>query len=215
MLIEVRCPNGHVLHVKEKYAGKIGACPRCSAPVRVPLGSRVSGDEQPGVHSIHQPPAEKVVHEEPAFARSGRGSDSSIVLGQFKQCVWCGKIVPHAAAKCNWCGTPMSSHRHLAVHREEEVIFVQFNEHRILDERTVKEIAEEIFDVANRGGACNLVLDFSKVVSLSSLMLAKLVMLQKKMEQERRQLALCHVSAEIRDVLAATKLDRVLHIKEG
>ena len=197
MLIEVRCPNGHVLHVKEKHAGKIGACPRCSAPVRVPLAGQIHGNERPGVHSIHQPPAEKLAHEEPECDRPGRTSDSSIFLGQGKQCVWCGKIVSHATAKCNWCGSPMSNYRHLAVQREGEVIVVQFDEPRILDERTVKEITEELFDVANREGGRNLVLSFSKVFSLSSVMLAKLVMLQKKMEQERRQLTLCHVSAEI------------------
>ncbi len=215
MLIEVRCPNGHVLHVKEKYAGKMGACPHCSAPVRVPLPGQVYGDDTHAVHSPRQPPPKEPVHEEPADGRPGRASDSSIFLGQDRQCVWCGKTVSHAAAKCNWCGTPMSNYRHLAVQHEREVIVVQLGEHQILDERTVKEISEELFDVANREGNRDLVLSFSKVFSLSSLMLAKLVMLQKKMEQERRQLTLCHVSAEIREVLAATKLDHVLHIKEG
>ena len=213
MLIEVRCPNGHVLHVKEKHAGKIGACPHCSTPVRVPLAGQVYGGDRLGVPSLHHSPAEKLAHEEPVFDRSGRTSDSSIALGQSKQCVWCGKIVSHATAKCNWCGSPMSNYRHLAVQREGEVIVVQFDEHRILDERTVKEITEELFDVANREGGCDLVLSFSKVFSLSSVMLAKLVMLQKKMEQERRQLTLCHVSAEIREVLAATKLDHFVHIR--
>ena len=215
MLIEVRCPNGHVLHVKEKHAGKIGACPRCSAPVRVPLPRRVSGDEGPGVHSIHQPPAEKPVHEEPACDRPGRTSDSSIILGQGKPCVWCGKIVSPAIAKCNWCGTLLSNYRHLAVQHEGEVIVVHFSTHQILDERTAKEISDELSDVASREGSRNLVLSFSKVLSVSSLMLGRLVMLQKKMEQEKRQLTLCHVSAEIREVLAATKLDHILRIKEG
>jgi anti-anti-sigma factor len=215
MLIEVRCPNGHVLHVKEKYAGKMGACPHCSAPVLVPLAGQVCRDDPHGVHSIQQPPAEELVHEEPEREHPGKTSDSSIRLGQDKLCVWCGKTVSHATAKCNWCGTPMSNYRHLAVQHEGEVIVVQFNKHQILDERTAKETADELFDVANREGSRNLVLSLSKVLSLSSLMLGKLVMLQKKMEQERRQLTLCHVSAGIREVLAATKLDHILHIKEG
>ena len=215
MFIEVRCPNGHVLHVKEKYAGKMGACPRCSAPVRVPLAGQVHGDDPLAAHSIHQSPLEKPAHEEPEGDRPGRTSDSSISLGQDKQCVWCGKTVSHATAKCNWCGTLMSNYRHLAIQHEGEVIVVRFSKHQILDERIVKEISEELFDAANREGNRNLVLSFSKVLSLSSVMLGRLVMLQKKMEQEKRQLTLCHVSAEIRDVLAATKLDHILHIKEG
>jgi anti-anti-sigma factor len=215
MLIEVRCPNGHVLHVKEKHAGKMGACPHCSAPVRVPLAGEAYQGDAPGVHSIHQPPTQEVVHEEQEGDHPGKTSDSSIFLGHDKRCVWCGKPVSHASGKCNWCGTPMSNYRHLAVQQEGEVVVVQFNKHQILDERTAKEISEELFDVANREGSRNLVLSLYKVVSLSSLMLGRLVMLQKKMEQERRQLTLCHVSAEIREVLAATKLDHILHIKEG
>jgi anti-anti-sigma factor len=213
MPIEVRCPNGHVLHVREKHAGRIGACPRCSEPIRVPLAGQVYLDQQPEVHSIAPPPAEKLVHEEPD--RPGRTSDSSIILGQGKPCVWCGKIVSPAIARCNWCGTPMSAYRHLAIQHGREVIVVRFDKHRILDEHLVKEITEELFDVANREGGHHLVLSLSKVVSLSSLMLGRLVMLQKKLDQERRQLTLCHVSAEIRDVLAATKLDKILHIREG
>jgi anti-anti-sigma factor len=215
MLIEVRCPNGHVLHVKEKYAGKMGACPQCSAPVRVPLAGEVHRDDPLGIHSIHQPPAEKLVHEEPEGDRPGKTSDSSISLGQDKRCVWCGKTVSHATAKCNWCGTLISDYRHLAIQHEGEVVVIHFSKHQILDERIVKETFEELFDVANREGSRNLVLSFSKVLSLSSVMLGRLVMLQKKMEQEKRQLTLCHVGAEIREVLVATKLDRILHIKEG
>ncbi|MFZ1933076.1 MAG: STAS domain-containing protein [Thermoguttaceae bacterium] len=215
MLIEVRCPNGHVLHVKEKHAGKMGTCPHCSAPVRVPLAGEAYRDDTPEAHSIHQSPAEKLVHEEPEDGHPGKTSDSSMFLGHDKRCIWCGKIVSHASGKCNWCGTPMSNYRHLAVQQEGEVIVVQLNTHQILDERTAKEVSEELLDVANREGSRNLVLSLSKVFSLSSLMLGRLVMLQKKMEQERRQLTLCHVSAEIREVLAATKLDHILHIKEG
>ena len=36
MSIEVTCPNGHALKIKEKYAGQKGRCPRCSAVVDVP-----------------------------------------------------------------------------------------------------------------------------------------------------------------------------------
>ena len=127
MLIEVRCPNGHVLHVKEKHAGKIGACPHCSTPVRVPLAGQVYGGDRLGVPSLHHSPAEKLAHEEPVFDRSGRTSDSSIALGQSKQCVWCGKIVSHATAKCTAvrrCQLSSSGVQREGGHR------CQFDEHR-------------------------------------------------------------------------------------
>lgn len=36
MGIEVRCDNGHVFHVKSRYAGAAGLCPTCKATVVVP-----------------------------------------------------------------------------------------------------------------------------------------------------------------------------------
>lgn len=36
MSIDVVCPNGHTLKVKDKYAGKTGRCPHCQMPVQVP-----------------------------------------------------------------------------------------------------------------------------------------------------------------------------------
>jgi anti-anti-sigma regulatory factor len=42
-----------------------------------------------------------------------------------------------------------------------------------------------------------------------------MVTLQKKLESEGRQLRLCNVGKEVREVLAVTKLDQVLHIGNG
>ncbi len=36
MSIELTCPQGHKLKVKDRYAGKTGRCPRCGSQVRVP-----------------------------------------------------------------------------------------------------------------------------------------------------------------------------------
>ena len=36
MSIQVDCPNGHSLSVKDKFAGKSGLCPRCKARIQVP-----------------------------------------------------------------------------------------------------------------------------------------------------------------------------------
>lgn len=36
MPIDVTCPNGHALKVKDKYAGKTGLCPRCGVQMIVP-----------------------------------------------------------------------------------------------------------------------------------------------------------------------------------
>ena len=220
MLIEVRCPNGHVLHVKEKHAGKIGACPRCSAPVRVPSPGQVQGDSRFGVPPAHPAPSEPIVvqesrHDGTEWASASNSSFSLSHAMKGKLCLECGRIVSQSFAICPQCGTSVSSYRHLDVRKQGNAIVVQFDKHQILDELTVQEITEELCSVADRAGGHHLVVNLSKVVGLSSSMLGKLVMLQKKMEQKKRQLRLCNVGAEVREVLAATKLHRILHLSES
>ena len=49
MSISAKCPNGHVLKVKDEYAGKSGLCPHCGSRVSVPVPSaeksRISDDD--------------------------------------------------------------------------------------------------------------------------------------------------------------------------
>jgi hypothetical protein len=45
MSITVTCPNGHSLQAKEKHAGKTVQCPKCRAPVSVPLDGLEVVDE--------------------------------------------------------------------------------------------------------------------------------------------------------------------------
>jgi anti-anti-sigma factor len=221
MLIEVRCPNGHVLHVKEKYAVKIGACPRCSAPVRVPTPDQLLGEDRlSDPLGVHHATEESPHHARSCVDEAVLAADSSAFGFSFHQdkgklCLGCGKIVSQSFSVCTRCGTPVPTFHHLLVKKEGDAIVVQFIRQRILDETTVKEITEELRSVADLEGPHGLVLNFSKVVALSSLMLGKLVMLQKRMEHEKRLLKLCNVGPEVRDVLAATKLDQVLHIEQG
>ena len=219
MLIEVRCPNGHVLHVKEKHAGKIGVCPHCSAPVRVPLAVPVHGNDLlKGLSTDQAPPGPVVLqelrHDRMEWSSAPNAPGSFTPASKGKLCLGCGRIVSQSFAICPQCGTPVSSYRHLQVQKEGDTIIVQFGKYMILDEATVKAIIEELCGVAELAERQDLVLNLSKVISLSSLMLGKLVMLQKQMEKKKRQLRLRNVGPEVRDVLAATKLDQVLHIEE-
>jgi hypothetical protein len=46
MAIEVTCPRGHRLRVKESFAGKKGLCPVCKTPVTVPKPQRIDVSEE-------------------------------------------------------------------------------------------------------------------------------------------------------------------------
>ena len=55
MAISVKCQNGHVLKVRDEFAGKAGLCPHCNSPVYVPMpvntaeNAKISDDEILGV----------------------------------------------------------------------------------------------------------------------------------------------------------------------
>lgn len=44
--IEVMCPHGHRLKVREEYGGRTGACPVCGARVKVPERKQSLSDDE-------------------------------------------------------------------------------------------------------------------------------------------------------------------------
>lgn len=93
---------------------------------------------------------------------------------------------------------------------------------------TVARFAEEIVLSGNRAEAagerlgallaapgCRLLLDFARVRSLSSLMLGKLVTLNRVAEASAGKLVLCNLRPEIRDILEITRLSAILSICAG
>src|SRR5689334_1795616 len=64
MGIEITCPNGHQLRIKEKYAGKAGLCPKCRAAINVPALVPSSIDEL--IDLVPRAPVKQVAAFDPA-----------------------------------------------------------------------------------------------------------------------------------------------------
>jgi anti-anti-sigma factor len=109
----------------------------------------------------------------------------------------------------------MLIYHHLGVWKHGDAIVIRFGDHRILDEITVKQIADELYGVADREDCHHLVLDFSSVLGLTSLMLGKLLVLRKKMASKGGRLILCDITPEVEDVLNSTKLSEILEIADS
>jgi anti-anti-sigma factor len=154
----------------------------------------------------------KPEHDRREWASAPSQAASSVHPGKGKLCLECGRVVSQSFAVCPQCGTPVSIYRHLDVRKEGDVIIVQIGKPLIVDEQIVKEVGEELCSAVDHAEHHNLVLNLSKVVALSGSMLSKLIMLEKRMEQHQRQLKLCNVTPEVREVLAATKLHRILQM---
>jgi anti-anti-sigma factor len=84
-----------------------------------------------------------------------------------------------------------------------------------LDDATVRAIDAELYGVADRTDCRNLLLNLAGVAALSSMMLGKLVSLQRKMRVKGGSFVLCEVGAEIEPLFVITRLDQIMDIKSS
>ena len=125
MSIQVKCPNGHLLTVKNKYAGMSGLCPHCRARVQVPQRLTddhildVVGDWQqpePPKDREYAPPetghdpdddddSASVLHGDcsPSEVQSGISVLGSSIIRHEKACPHCGHLVELQYASCPKC----------------------------------------------------------------------------------------------------------------
>lgn len=117
MSIRLKCPNGHEMNVKDKYAGMTGLCPRCQARVLVPSldPAKLSDD---AILELLGPPAEDgdglPVHQD--LKHRGDTGDTSASSGSslqslsplqrgMKTCPKCKKEVRSVYDICPYCRT--------------------------------------------------------------------------------------------------------------
>ena len=78
----------------------------------------------------------------------------------------------------------------------------------------IAELAEEWNSVADHAECRTLVVNCSKIEVLSSEMLSKLVLLQRRLKQKDGKVVLCGIRGEVREVLSWTRLDRFFEIQD-
>ncbi len=120
MAIEVTCPNGHLLRVKDKYAGKRGYCPFCPGKVAVLVPHKLSDNDIAALIGKPAPtrpdPVPDVDADEDDSEDSasvldtpaGEASSISLVgasaIRHRATCPDCDESVPYWFAKCPRCG---------------------------------------------------------------------------------------------------------------
>ena len=108
----------------------------------------------------------------------------------------------------------MSSYRHLELLSRGPVSRVRLLDQRPLGAERGSQLASEWNAVAERADCRTLVVDCSNVKLLSSAMLSKLLLLQRRLNLRDTRLVLAGLRAEVREVLRWTRLDRFLEIRE-
>lgn len=103
MSIQLVCPNGHVLRVKDSFAGRKGLCPVCKAPIQVPKPSTEElEDEVLQIIGPHNPdsselPLEPLTDSVEHLKRS--------TMTPYKSCARCHREITSIAHICPFCHT--------------------------------------------------------------------------------------------------------------
>ncbi|MBN1765156.1 MAG: STAS domain-containing protein [Sedimentisphaerales bacterium] len=100
----------------------------------------------------------------------------------------------------------------LVISREGQITIVELLDEEILEEATINEIADELFPLVSSKPNIQLLLSFIRVKHLSSSALGTLIRLNKRIEENKGTLKLCHLKKPLYEIFVITKLNRLFEI---
>jgi anti-sigma B factor antagonist len=103
---------------------------------------------------------------------------------------------------------------HLTIQKQNAVNIVSFSDRKILEELSIREIEDELFELVSTTPAIRLLLDFSNVQHLSSAALGMLIKLQKEVSTRDGQLKLSNINPQIYEVFKITRLTKQFEIHD-
>lgn len=102
---------------------------------------------------------------------------------------------------------------YLKIRETDDILVALLAEAKILDEAKIQKIGEELVAAADRAASGKkLILSFRGVGYMSSAMIGKLVLLNKRCKKDGVELKLCDISANVEDVFKIMKLNKVFDI---
>ena len=108
----------------------------------------------------------------------------------------------------------MAEYRRVEIREVGDVTVVRFRDHKIIEDISIQELGQELFQLVEKDHRKKLLLNFTGVDFLSSAALGKLITLDKKVKAAEGLLKLCAIRPEIYEVFAITKLNRLFEIKD-
>ncbi len=94
-----------------------------------------------------------------------------------------------------------------------EILVVGFTDSKILDNQRIEQVGKELQEVVAQAIHKKLLLNFRGVSFMSSAMITKLVMLNKKCKAQGVGLKFCEVSPNVMEVFKITKLNKLFDIQ--
>jgi anti-sigma B factor antagonist len=120
---------------------------------------------------------------------------------------------PHVVERRRTVPEPQARRR-FNIDLVEGILVVTFTTPRIVQEEDIQATFEQLQALVDEKAGRELILDFRKVQFLSSSVLGRLVLLQKKVAATKGRMILCAIAKEIFEVFKITKLDKVFTVKE-
>jgi len=99
---------------------------------------------------------------------------------------------------------------------DHDVLVVYFTDAKILDEARIQQIGTELMEKAKEAESTeskNMLINFQGVQFMSSAMIGKLVLLNKKAKVSGLNLKFCAISPNVLEVFKITRLNKVFDIK--
>jgi anti-sigma B factor antagonist len=101
----------------------------------------------------------------------------------------------------------------LRIETDRGVRVIRFLDRRLYDDRTVRDVSDQLLQLlAELEPGASLVLDFTGVQIASSSMLARLILLLRRVESLGGQLRLCECGEGVAQALRVTNLDRIFPV---
>ena len=94
---------------------------------------------------------------------------------------------------------------------KDDVLVVQFTSQKILSDVLIAQIGRELLELADEANG-KMVLDFQGVTFMSSAMIGKIVLLNKKCKNNKTTIKLCNIAPSIMEVFEITRLNKVFSI---
>ena len=107
-----------------------------------------------------------------------------------------------------------TTQQHIDVREEDGVSVVTLRDARILDDATISQVGQELFDLVDVENRKKLLLCFGRVEFLSSAALGKLITLRRKVDDVNGHLGLCEIRSETFEVFRVAKLDTFFDIHD-
>jgi len=93
-----------------------------------------------------------------------------------------------------------------------DVVIVYFQDVRIIDETRISSLGQELSEMAASSANQKIVLNFQNVSFMSSAMIGKLVLFDKKCKASNIELRMCNINDNVEEVFSLMKLGKVFKI---